>query len=475
MKCWLMSDRSRPVVALVGRPNVGKSTLLNRLLGRRHAIVEEYPGVTRDRNLVETEWRGVQFLLADTGGWLAGSEGGLLRTGHRRARAGDFSTWLAGSDGVELAPLVSKQAEIAVDEADLVLMIADATVGVTEEDAQVASMLKHKLGADTSKRVVLVANKVESPRTEALAFDLVSLGLGEPILVSALHGTGSGDLLDIVVERLSSVDAIASDQPADNESELRVVIVGRPNVGKSTLFNKVVGQDRAIVSDVPGTTRDVVDTVVVTPLGRIRFLDTAGMRRRARIGQGPEYYSFVRTLSALDSADVALLVIDASEAVTHQDRRLAERIKVASDAVIVVLNKWDLADVERRGIVEKEVADQLSFIGYAPVLKVSALTGKGIHKILPALSEASRAYASRVSTGELNRALTVIQQRQPPRGGRILYGVQGASDPPTFTLFTTGRLDVSYMRFLEKQLRDSLRLGPTPLKIRVRKRGDRGV
>jgi len=444
-----MRDRRLPVVALVGRPNVGKSTLLNRLLGKRHAIVEEHPGVTRDRNFVETEWRGVRFLLVDTGGWLV------------------------NSGGTELASMVSRQAEIAVDEADLVLMVTDATVGVTEEDAQVAHMLKRKLGTEMSRRIVLVANKVESPRTEALAFDLVRLGLGEAVSVSALHGTSSGDLLDVVVERLNTLDAVVDHQESEHASELRVAIVGRPNVGKSTLFNRVVGQDRAIVSDVPGTTRDVVDTVVTTPLGRIRFLDTAGMRRRARIGQGPEYYSFVRALSALDSADVALLVIDASETVTHQDRRLAERIKVVSDAVIVVLNKWDLADAERRSSLEREVADQLSFIGYAPVLKVSALTGKGVHRILPALSEASHAYTSRVPTGELNRALTVIQQRQPPHGARILYGVQGASDPPTFTLFTTGRLDVSYMRFLEKQLRDSLQLGPTPLKIRVRKRGEK--
>ncbi len=442
-----MRDRHLPVVALVGRPNVGKSTLLNRLLGKRHAIVEEHPGVTRDRNFAETEWRGVRFLLVDTGGWLV------------------------NSGGTELASMVNRQAEIAVDEADLVLMVTDATVGVTEEDAQVASMLKHKLGTEVSRRVVLVANKVESPRTEALAFDLVRLGLGEVVSVSALHGTSSGDLLDIVVERLNTLDAVVDHQESEHASELRVAIIGRPNVGKSTLFNRVVGQDRAIVSDVPGTTRDVVDTVVTTPLARIRFLDTTGMRRRARIGQGPEYYSFVRALSALDSADVALLVIDASEAVTHQDRRLAERIKVASDAVIVVLNKWDLADAERRSSLEREVADQLSFIGYAPVLKVSALTGKGVHRILPALSEASHAYTSRVPTGELNRALTVIQQRQPPHGARILYGVQGVSDPPTFTLWKSGGLDVSDLRFLEKRLRDTHQLGPTPLKIRVRNRG----
>ncbi len=465
-----------PVVAVVGRPNVGKSTLVNRIVGRREAIVEEHPGVTRDRKVLEAEWAGRQFRVVDTGGWMAEEQG--------------------------LDAAVARQAERAMGEADVVLLVVDAVVGVTDEDERVASLLKrglHKRGGNSGTSgttsapghgpaVLLVANKVDSEHREADAWAFAALGLGDPFPLSALHGRNAGDLLDVVVSALPPPTAEETGDhhasgPSDEEGDgafgegeaaaaavPAVAIVGRPNVGKSTLFNRLVGDERSVVHDIPGTTRDTVDTVVQTQEGPIRFVDTAGMRRKSRVGEGAEYYSLVRALQAIDRADVALLVIDATEGVTHQDQRLAERVDAAGSPIVIVLNKWETLDAERRAQVTAELADRLQFLAYAPVLKLSALTGKGVHKVVPAVALAVDAYHRRVPTRELNQVVQAAQAAHPAQGARVLYCTQGATDPPTFTLFTNRPLPPTYLRYLERRIREHFAFGPTPLKLRVRPR-----
>jgi GTP-binding protein len=437
-------SRELPVVAIVGRPNVGKSTLVNRFAGGRQAIVEAQPGVTRDRKELVAEWAGRRFRVIDTGGWLAG--------------------------GGDLHQEVSRQAERAVAEADVIILVVDVTVGITEEDARVASLLRR-----AGPPVVVVVNKVDDGSRESDAWAFTQLGLGDPEVVSALHGRGSGDLLDAVVAALPP-PAPEAESPAPDTGPFSIAIVGRPNVGKSTLFNRLVGDERAVVHDQPGTTRDTIDTVIETEDGPLRFVDTAGMRRRSRVDEPTEYYSLVRALQAVDRADAALLVIDATEGVTHQDQRLAERVDAAGTAAIVVLNKWDLTSAEQRADVMTQAADRLAFLAYAPVVKVSALTGRNIRHVLPALREAEAAYHRRVPTAALNRVVTDAQQRHPPpavrkRRPRVLYATQGASDPPTFTLFATHELPATYLRYLERRIRDAFDLGPTPVKLRVRLRG----
>ena len=441
-----------PVVAVVGRPNVGKSTLVNRIVGRREAIVEEHPGVTRDRKALEAEWAGRDFVVVDTGGWLP-----------------------TGAD--DLAAQVSRQAERAVREADVVLLVVDVTVGVTEEDDRVAGVLRRALRAgDRAPAVLVVANKVDGDSRDNDAWDFGRLGLGDPIPVSAIHGRGSGDLLDAVVAALPAPDDGGpgeGDGEADGEADavVAVAIVGRPNVGKSTLFNRLIGDDRSVVHDAPGTTRDAIDTVVETPEGPIRFVDTAGMRRKSRIDEGAEYYSLVRALQAIDRSDAALLVLDATEGVTAQDQRLAERVDAAGSPIVVMLNKWDLLDAEQREALTAAVADRLGFLGYAPVLKVSALTGKGVQKVMPALAQAIEAYPRRVPTRELNEDIQAAQAAHAAPGARVLYGTQAATDPPTFTLFANRPLPPTYLRYLERRIREHFEFGPTPLKLRVRRRG----
>ena len=433
------------MVAIVGRPNVGKSTLLNRIVGRRAAIVEEQPGVTRDRKDVDADWLGHPFRLVDTGGWLVG--------------------------GSDLDAKVSQQAERAIADADVVLFVVDVTTGVTEEDSRVAGLLRRR-----GKPALLVANKVDDVNREGMVWELLSLGLGDPYPVSALHGRGTGDLLDAVLERLPTpVDgegaAIGVAGGAGAEG-VAVAIVGRPNVGKSTLFNQLTGDERSVVHDLPGTTRDSIDTVIETELGPVRLVDTAGMRRRAKIGEGTEYYSLVRALQAVDDADVALLVIDATEGVTGQDQRLAERIDAAGCPIVLMLNKWELLDAEKRAEVRWQVGDKLRFIGDAPVLPITALTGRGVHKLFPALARSVDAYHRRIPTGRVNAVIGEAQQAHPaPGGARVLYATQGAAEPPTFTLFVNRELPRTYLRYLERKLREAFDLGATPLKIRVRRRG----
>jgi GTP-binding protein len=435
------------VVAIVGRPNVGKSTLLNRIVGRREAIVQELPGVTRDRKEVAAEWGGRQFTLVDTGGWLAG--------------------------GDALDDKVSQQSEKAMAEADAVLFVVDVVTGVTDEDARAAEVVRR-----TGRRVLLVANKVDDVNREAAIWDLMSLGLGEPKPISALHGRGTGDLLDELVagfpEEPVEGDGEGRGRLGDMDPEDRifgVAIVGRPNVGKSTLFNRLIGDDRSVVHDMPGTTRDTIDTVVEGEDGPIRFVDTAGMRRRAKVDGGTEYYSLVRALQAVDLSDVALLVIDSTVGITAQDQRLAERIDAAGCPVVVVLNKWELLDADEKADVRRQLSERLHFIGEAPVLTLSALTGKNVHKLRPALATTIEAYHRRVPTRKVNEVVRAAQSRHPaPDGARVLYATQGAADPPTFTLFTNRELPRTYLRYLENQLREAFDLGATPVKLRVRRR-----
>jgi GTP-binding protein len=456
--------RAHPVVVVAGRPNVGKSSLVNRIVGRRVAVVEHQPGVTRDRKELEAEWAGVPFVVVDTGGWLA---------------AGDA-----------LDAKVSAQAERAFAGADLVLLVVDVTVGATQEDLATLRAVRR-----AGTPVLLVANKVDDASRELGAWELLSLGAGDPWPVSALHGRGTGDLLDEVVRRIrpaapteketqplrtdrgartrpdpSALDADLEDEevPAAGAPVPRVALVGRPNAGKSTLFNRLIGEERSIVHDLPGTTRDAIDTVITTDQGPLCFVDTAGMRRPSRADRGVEAYSTLRALEALDRADLALVVIDATVGATHQDQRLAERVNAAGCPAVVVVNKWDLVATGEREDVLAGVGDRLAFLGMAPVLRVSAASGRGVHKILPALHAAVDAYHQRVPTGALNRVLQDIQQAHPAPGARVRYGVQGAVDPPTFTLFATRRLPQTYLRYLERGLRERFALGPTPIKLRVR-------
>lgn len=430
------------VVAIVGRPNVGKSTLLNRIIGRREAIVEERPGVTRDRKEVEASWQGREFTLVDTGGWIA--------------------------DGDALDEKVSRQSEQAIATADAVLFVVDATVGVTEDDARVAGLLR-----SVDAPVLVVANKVDDRVHEASIWELMSLGLGEPSPVSALHGRGAGDLLDRLVAALPEGDDGGAVEEGDGERIMGVALVGRPNVGKSTLFNRLTGEERAVVHDRPGTTRDTVDTVVETDHGPVRFIDTAGMRRKARIDEDTEYYSLVRALRAVDGADVALLVVDATLGVTHQDQRLAERVDAAGCPIVVLLNKWDLCDAEQREDVMVQVGDKLHFVGEAPVLRISALTGRNVQRLWPALEDTLDDYRTRIPTRRVNDVVRAAQAAHPaPAGVRILYATQGATDPPTFTLFANREVPRTWLRYLERRLREDLDLGSTPIKLRVRRRSE---
>jgi GTPase len=450
-----MTATDLPTVVIVGRPNVGKSTLFNRIIGEQAAIVENRPGVTRDRKELEAEWLGVPFRVIDTGGWLP--------------------------HGSDLEDKVSRQVEAAVAQADLVLFVVDASVGLLDEDESVAAWLRRE-----KRPVLIVANKADNNRREDDIWQFLGLGLGDAVPVSALHGRRAGDLLDVVLERLGD-KGIAPDETAQAldeadwleefgaEAEVappRVAIVGRPNVGKSTLFNRLVGADRSVVHDMPGTTRDAIDTLVETEDGPIVFVDTAGMRKRGRIDDSAEYYSLVRALRAIDDADIALLVIDAEEGVTGQDQRLAERVDAAGCPVVVLLNKWEtIEDAEARVKIEADARRKLAFLGDLPVLKISALTGKGVHKLRPLLQDAIEQYHRRVPTRDVNRVISEAEQRQPAGGGaRVLYAVQGATDPPTFTLFVNRELPHHHLRFLERSIRDAFGFGSTPIKLRVRKK-----
>jgi len=437
---------ARRTVVIVGRPNVGKSTLFNRFLGEQHAIVEDRPGVTRDRMSREVEWLGRHFDLVDTGGWMPG--------------------------GSALDAKVSRQVEAAVRGADLVLFLVDASVGLLDDDEAIAQWLR-----STSAPVIVVANKVDNERRETDLWQFLALGFGDAVPVSATHGRKTGDALDAIIHALGVEPEPVVDGGGHVRNpetrEPRVAIVGRPNVGKSTLFNRLVGEERSIVHDMPGTTRDAIDTRVETADGPVIFVDTAGMRRRSKVDESTEYYSLVRALRAVDDSDIALLVIDVTQGVTSQDQRLAERVDAAGCPMLIILNKWELLDADGREAIDLEVRRKLYFTEDSPVLKVSALTGKGVHRLVPQLSEAIRQYHRRVPTRDVNRVLAAAQQRQPAgHGARVLYALQGAVDPPTFTLFVNRELPQSYLRYLERSLREAFELGGTPIKLRVRTRSE---
>ncbi len=448
-----VSEVQLPVAVIVGRPNVGKSTLFNRVIGEQAAIVEDRPGVTRDRKELEANWLGHRFTLVDTGGWMPG--------------------------GSDLDTKVSRQVEAAVRQADLVIFVVDGSVGLTDDDELMAAWLRK-----SDAEVMVVVNKADNDRRESDRWVFLSLGLGDPYPVSALHGRRAGDLLDEVIARMPSsplsdeyIPNYGLDQDltaVGDQKTPRVALVGRPNVGKSTLFNRLVGEDRAVVHDMPGTTRDSIDTLVETEDGPVIFVDTAGMRRRSRIDDSAEYYSLVRALRAVDGSDIALFVIDATQGITAQDQRLAERIDAAGCPIVIMLNKWELIeDAEERERIDLEVKRKLYFVDDAPVLKVSALTGKGVHKLRPVLQEAILQYHRRIPTRDVNRVIADAQQRQPAGGGaKVMYALQGATDPPTFTLFVNRELPHTYLRYLERSIREAFNFGSTPLKLRVRKRSD---
>jgi GTPase len=439
--------QSVPVVAVVGRPNVGKSTLVNRILGSRQAVVEDTPGVTRDRVAYDAIWRGRAFTLVDTGGWEPSTEG-----------------------GENLAARVTAQARVAVDAADAVLFVVDANVGVTDADAAVASVLRR-----SGKPVVVAANKVDDAKGESDVAALWSLGLGEPAPVSALHGRGSGDLLDLILDALP-------DAPKEAEEEeggpRRVALLGRPNVGKSSLLNKLAGHQRALVDAAAGTTRDPVDELVELGGTTWRFVDTAGIRRRFRENQGADYYAALRTAGALDRAEVAVVLIDASEPLTDQDLRIISMVIEAGRALVIAYNKWDLVDDERRRYLEREIDRQLHFVRWAPRVNISALTGRHTDRLVPALETALAGWETRVPTGRLNAWLTGLVAATPPpvRGGRqpkILFATQAGIQPPHFVLFASGFLEAAYRRFVERRLREDFGFEGSPVQVSVRVRTKR--
>jgi GTP-binding protein len=432
-----------PVVAIVGRPNVGKSTLVNRFIGRREAVVEDVPGVTRDRVAYDAQWAGRRFTVLDTGGW------------QRDARG--------------MAGRIAEQAEIAVLAADAVVLVVDTTVGVTDADEAVARVLQR-----SGKPVVVAANKVDNPQAAAQAAEIWSLGLGEPMAVSALHGTGSGDLLDAVVRRLPEQSAATDDEGGPR----RVALVGRPNVGKSSLLNQLSGQERALVDAVAGTTRDPVDSLVELGEQTWRFVDTAGLRRRVKEAKGAEYYSSLRTSAAIEAAEVAIVLLDASEPISEQDQRVISMVIEAGRALVLAFNKWDLVDEDRRYALEREVERELLRVPWAPRVNISARTGRSVQKLAPALRQALDTWETRVPTAELNALFgDVIAATPPPvRGGkqpRVLFATQPGVAPPRFVLFTSGPLEAGYRRFIERRLRERYGFVGTPLDISVKAREKR--
>jgi GTP-binding protein len=444
-----------PTVAIVGRQNVGKSTLLNRLLGAREAISAEEPGVTRDRLERSVRWRRRTFVAVDTGGFVR------------------------ATGGVEA--LVTRQAERALAQADLVLLVVDATLGIQEEDAVLADRLRR-----ASVPVVLVANKVDSDAQEPQVAELYRLGLGEPVAVSALHGRGAGELLDRIVALLPPEPHEAPEahaQPEDDSkrepegqgpSEVEEAvfgIVGRPNVGKSSLFNRLVGEDRSVVFREAGTTRDAVDAVVRWDGRPVRFVDTAGFRRPSR-ARGVEYYGYVRTVQAIDRSHVAVLVVAADEGVTTEDRRIAARVGEAGRGLVVVANKWDLVPSGERAERFRQIRERVEVFPGVPVLRTSARTGAGVSKVPEALLRTEEGWLRRVSTSEVNRILQRAQaQNAPPRvTGRILYGSQVAAGPPRFVLFSGGPVPTGYARYLENRLREAIGLGGVPIRFTFRRR-----
>jgi GTP-binding protein len=434
-----------PTVAVVGRPNVGKSTLVNRILGRREAVVEDVPGVTRDRVAYDALWRGRSFTLVDTGGWDPDARG--------------------------LAARVAAQAEVAIGAADAVLFVVDGVVGDTDVDRRVARVLQR-----SGKPVVLAANKVDDVRAESDAASLWSLGLGEPHVVSALHGRGSGDLLDAVLAMLPDAPLEAPEQHGPR----RVALVGRPNVGKSSLLNRLAGEDRVVVDEVAGTTRDPVDVDVRIGNSIWRLVDTAGLRRRVHQAQGADFYASLRTEAAVQAAEAAVVLVDAGEPLTEQDQRVITSVIEAGRALVIAFNKWDLVDEDRRLRLDQEITSDLVRVPWARRVNISARTGRSVDRLAPALTAALASWEQRLPTGALNSWLAEVVARTPPppRGGKvskILFATQPSVRPPKIVLFTSGPLEPGYLRFLERRLREDFDFEGTPIAFDVRAREKRGA
>ena len=431
----------RPVVAVVGRPNVGKSTLVNRILGRREAVVQDVPGVTRDRVSYDANWAGRDFVLVDTGGW--------------------------ASDARGLAAQIAEQAELAIMAADAVLFVVDATVGTTDEDEAVVQVLRR-----SKKPVVLAANKVDDQRTEAEAASMWNLGLGQPWVISAMHGRGTGDMLDALLEVLPS----APPEKIERErGPRRVAIVGRPNVGKSSLLNKIAKAQRVVVSDMSGTTVDPVDELVEVGGTIYTFIDTAGIRKRVKEASGHEYYASLRTHTAIERAEVCVVVIDAAEEISEQDLRILSMVEDAGRAMVIAYNKWDLTDEERRYYLTREIERDVHGFSWAPHVNISALTGRNVDKLEKAIELALEGWETRISTGKLNSFLgrVAASHPHPVRSGkqpRIMFGTQAQNCPPTFVLFTSGQFDAGYVRFVERRLREDFGFAGTPVDVQVRAR-----
>jgi GTP-binding protein len=441
------SGQPVPVLAVVGRPNVGKSTMVNRILGSRQAVVEDTPGVTRDRVSYDATWRGRAFTLVDTGGWEPETEGN-------------------GS----LAARVAAQARVAVDAADAVLFVVDAVVGVTDADDAVAAVLRR-----SRKPVVLAANKIYDAPGESNASTLWSLGLGEPYSVSALHGRGSGDLLDAMLDALPEAPGEKFDEEGGPR---RVALIGRPNVGKSSLLNKLAGHERVLVDAVAGTTRDPVDEFIELGGKTWRFVDTAGIRRRMREAQGADYFAALRTESALERAEVAVVLIDASEPLAEQDLRIVSMVIEAGRALVIAYNKWDTVDEDRRHFLDREIDRQLHTARWAPRVNISAKTGWHVDRLVPALETALASWETRVQTGRLNAWLSALIAATPPpvRGGRqpkVMFATQAGIRPPHFVLFTTGFLQAGYRRFIERRLREEFGFQGSPVHVTMRLREKR--
>ena len=435
-----------PTLAIIGRPNVGKSTLVNRILGRREAVVEDVPGVTRDRVSYDAEWNGKHFLVMDTGGWDTKARG--------------------------LGAQIAGQAKRALSEADAVLFVLDATVGATDADEEVARVLQR---ADIP--VLVVANKADDADMELAAAALWSLGLGEPFATSALHGRRAGDLLDVIVEMLPEKGKGIGREGGPR----RIALLGRPNVGKSSLLNKLAGSERVVVDDVAGTTVDPVDELVDIKGTWWWFVDTAGVRRKAKQAAGHEYYATLRTQAALERSEVAIVLIDASEVISEQDVRILSMVVEAGRALVLAFNKWDLVDEDRRRYLDREIDRDLNMVTWAPRVNVSALTGRHMDKLTAALEEALQGWETRISTGRLNKFLAELAgaHPHPVRGGkqpRILFGTQVGVGPPSFALFTTGFLEAGYRRFIERRLREEFGFTGTPIRLmmRVREKRRRG-
>lgn len=432
-----------PVVAIVGRPNVGKSSLVNRILGRREAVVEDVPGVTRDRVSYDASWSGRRFMVQDTGGWEPDAKG--------------------------MAQSVARQAEMAMKTADAIVLVVDATVGATTTDEAVAKVLRR-----SKTPVLLAANKVDDERIESEAAALWSLGLGEPYSVSAAHGRGTGDLLDRILEALPETPR----ETTLTGGPRRVSLVGKPNVGKSSLMNRLSGEERAVVDNVAGTTVDPVDELVELGGKVWNFVDTAGLRKKVQQSSGHEFYASLRTRSAIEAAEVSVLLIDASEPITEQDQRVLTMIIEAGRALVIAFNKWDLVDEDRRLQLDKEIDRDLSRVPWARKVNISAHTGRSVQKLVPALESSLASWDKRVSTGQLNTWLKAVIAETPPpmRGGRlprVMFATQAATRPPTFVFFTTGFLEAGYRRFLERKLREEFNFDGSPVKVNVRVREKR--